>query len=403
MSQEPATAGPAARVPESVNVAGLRVALFAQSVAFGLILGVQGVIWVEVLTKLSLSEGVFGSAQLALPLIGVVVLVFNAQIYGALGARNQSMVSLALLLAGMVSIGLIQSLLGLVLGLLLCGLGFAGLDAATNAAAIDLESVTEKHYLSYMHGFQAASALLGALVAAGGLAAGWTYPQVVVVASLVVCLPVIALTALVKFVGTGADAEAPPDVPASLWRNRQFVSLVVLCFAGSAAEAIAVVWAVIYLRGEGLSIGVAGIAFAAFNGAMIVGRFANGWLVRSRGVRVSLWLSGIGMLVAGGFLLSAGTAAIAVIGVVLLGLAVAGVQPSTISAAGRLGENSGATASGVMLAAYFALLVAPFAYGWLADWSTLQVATILVVLCGVAGTALVFGLPADRKVAEQVA
>src|SRR5687768_12464081 len=137
MSQESA-ARPAAGLSESAHIGGLRVALLAQSIAFGLILGVQGVIWVEVLTRLSLSEGVFGSAQLALPLIGVVVLVFNAQIYGALGAKNQSMVSIALLLAGMLSIGLVQSLLGLVLGLLLCGLGFAGLDAATNAAAIDL-------------------------------------------------------------------------------------------------------------------------------------------------------------------------------------------------------------------------------------------------------------------------
>jgi MFS family permease len=164
-----------------------------------------------------------------------------------------------------------------------------------------------------------------------------------------------------------------------------------------------VVWSVIYLREEGMGIGLAGVLFAAFNGAMILARFGNGWLIRSKGVRTSLWLSGGGMLVAGILLLTAWNLAVAGFGLVLLGLSVAGVQPSTISAAGRLGENSGAAASGVMLAAYFALLAAPFLYGWMAEWSSLQVAMILVALCGVAGTLLVFSLAPGREPATETA
>ncbi|GAB2962617.1 MFS transporter [Saccharothrix stipae] len=372
-----------------------QAALLTQSLAFGVILGVQGVVWTEVLIRLALSDGVFGSAQLALPLVGMVVLALNAKIYSALGAKNQSLLALALLLAGMVTIGLVQNLVGLILGLLLCGLGFASLDAATSAAAIDLEKATGKHFLSFMHGVQAASVVLGALIAGGALAAGWAYPQVMIVVSLAVCVPVGLFTAVVPFVKSAGLVDEE-QIPSSLWKNKQFVTLVAVCFAGSAAEAIAVVWSVIYLREEGMSIGVAGVLFAAFNGAMILARFGNGWLIRSKGVRASLWLSGVGILVAGVLLLTAGNLALAGLGLVVLGLAVAGIQPSTISAAGSLGENSGAAASGVMLAAYFALLAAPFLYGWLAELSSLQVAMILVALCGVASSLLVFSLASGR-------
>src|SRR5918999_1094893 len=173
MSTDPAQATdgtaqqPSAPVPigaQARDRRGIQLALYAQSLAFGVIIGVQGVVWAEVLVRLALSDGVFGSAQLALPLVGMVVLALNAKIYSAMGAKNQSLASLALLLAGMMTIGLVQNLFGLILGLLLCGLGFASLDAATNAADIDVEKVTGKHFISFMHGVQAASVVLGALI-----------------------------------------------------------------------------------------------------------------------------------------------------------------------------------------------------------------------------------------------
>ncbi|GAA1239333.1 MFS transporter [Prauserella halophila] len=344
------------------------------------------------IVELALSEGGFATAQLALPLIGVVVLAYNGRIYTAIGAQRQAFLSALLLLGGMVVIGAIPHVVGLVVGLLLCGLGSASLDAATNAAAIDLERETGRHYLSFMHGFQAGAALLGAAAASGLFALGWEYPAVAIVTTAAVCLPTAVVTLCVRFAVTG-DPEEVEEIPSSLWRNSTFVRLVLLCLVGSAAEAIATVWAVIYLQEGGTSIAVAGAVFGGFNGAMIVGRFANGPLIEAFGARVSLWVSGSLMAVSGLLLLTAPNEIVSAVGVVLLGLAVAGVQPSTISAAGTLGSNSGAAASGIMLSAYLALVIAPFVYGWVADWTSLASAMSIVALCGVVGTLLVAGLP----------
>jgi MFS family permease len=70
-------------------------------------------------------------------------------------------------------------------------------------------------------------------------------------------------------------------------------------------------------------------------------------------------------------------------GFVLMGLAVAGVVPTALTAAGRLAPgSSGATAGRLMAAVYVAFIVSPPLVGWLAERASLRAALLVVGLSG---------------------
>ncbi len=373
------------------NPKSLSAILVAQFIAFGVVLGVQGVIWVEVMADLALREGVFGTLQLALPLVGLLVLMFNGQLYAGLGSKWQSVLALALLGAGMLVLAVTTNLWLFALALVFSGLGFAMLDAATNAAGMDLEQATGRHVMNLMHGLQSAGVMVGAVATGAVLATGLSYHAVAALSVLVFCVPVVLATLPVRFAPGLQEEEAAGD--GALLRNPIFRKLAGITFLGSAAEAVAVVWTVIYLVNLEASIAVSGVIYAIFNGAMLVGRFLNAAVVSRFGSRVSLLISSVGILVAVAPLLAFDNVPAAVVAFTLLGLAVAGVQPTALSASAPLAANTGSVAAGIMMSAYGALLIAPLAYGWIADFSSLRAAMIVLALCGLAAVWLCLGLP----------
>jgi MFS family permease len=114
------------------------------------------------------------------------------------------------------------------------------------------------------------------------------------------------------------------------------------------------------------------------------------------GARASLLLSGAGLLLAAGLLLLPGVP-LAVTGFALTGLAVAGIVPTTLSAAGRLAPgHSGAVSGGLMAAVYLAFTVTPPLVGWLAERASLQAALLVVGLSGAGILGLTLGAGAGR-------
>lgn len=367
--------------------------LAGQFIVFGLILGIQGVIFAEVMVTLALSEGAFGTSQLALPLVGIVVLVFNGRLYTRWGNKRQSTVSVALLGAGMLVLAGLDSLPGFIVVLVLSGLGFAMLDAATSSAIMDVEQATDRHLMNIMHGLQSGSIMLGAFVTGFALAGGVSRRSIAVLSVLLLCLPVILLTTRVRFIppneNTGEQEQESGG--GGFLRKPLFAALAGICFLGSAAEAIAVVWTVVYMRYLEASIAVSGLTFALFNGAMLIGRFLNAAVVTKLGAPASLLMSGIGITASGVPLLASPGVPVAMAAFVVLGLSVAGVQPTALSASAPLSPNTGAVAAAIMMSAYLALLVAPVSYGWIAESVTLRSAMLVVALCGLLAVVLSLG------------
>jgi MFS family permease len=161
------------------------------------------------------------------------------------------------------------------------------------------------------------------------------------------------------------------------------VVLSIICILGVVGESFANLWSVIYLHELGAAAVVGGAAFALFNAAMLAGRLGNSWLVGRRGARISLLVSGAGMLLSALLLLLPNSVPLAIVAFVLLGVAVAGIVPTVLSAGARLAPGNSATLTGgIMAAAYSGFIVCPPLTGWIADRFSLQAALITVGLSG---------------------
>ena len=355
---------------------------------FGVIIGAQGVLWAEVVRALGLTKTVFGVVQLVSPLLSFGLLLFSGQIDRRFGKKRIALVGLALLAVSQIGIARAGGLPLLVGALLLSGAGNGLLETAMNSATPDWERAMRRSVMNSMHAGFSAGAVAGAFGAGVLLGLGWSYERVL--------LSLMLLLAL-SFVATFPIAYPPPDTlpahdePAGaaslrlLARRPGLLALAGLSLLGVVGESVANLWSVIYLHELGAEAILGGAAFALFNMAMLAGRLLNAPLVSRYGSRASLLVSGAGVALAAALLLLPGGVPLAVLSFVLLGLAVAGVVPTVLSAAARLVPgHSGAITGAIMAVAYSGFIVIPPLTGWLADLFSLQIALVSVGLSGLA-------------------
>jgi fucose permease len=355
---------------------------------FGVIIGAQGVLWDQVIKALSLSKTVFGAVQLAAPLISVGLLLVSGQLDSWLGKKRMALAGLALLAAAQLALARAPGLVLLTSALLLTGVGNALLETAMNSTTLDWEHATRRSVLNAMHAGFSGGAMLGAFGAGILLGRGRSYDQILLILMLLAVLVfAISLPATYPPVAR-LEPEAHTGVSATL---RMLVSwpgifvLSMICLFGIAGESAANLWSVIYLRELGASESVSGAAFALFNAMMLLGRLLNAPLVIRRGSQASLLVSGTGIALSAVLLLLPGGVPVAVLAFAVLGLAVAGVVPTVLSAAARLSPgNSGAITGAIMATAYGGFIVIPPLTGWIADHSSLQAALVSVGLSGLA-------------------
>ena len=361
------------------------VALFGCFGLFGAFVGVQGVLWAELMEALRLSEGTFGSAQLAAPLVAIAVLLAGGALCSRASKKALTLLSLAflagsaLVLAGTRSVGMFVG--GLVLG----GAGSGLLEVALNGAALDWERARHRPVMNVLHAGFSAGAVLGALGAGALLQGAWRYGEVLGLVALL-CSVVAVAVAAVRFPPAEAEApRAPAGTLRLLWDRPVLAGLALLGVQGIVGESVANTWSVIYLRSLGAPVLAGGAAFAGFNGAMLLGRLSNATLVTRWGESAALRASGTGLVLAAGLLALPGGAGLAAAAFVLMGLAVAGVVPTVLGAAARVAPGqTGAVAGAIMAAAYGGFIVSPPLIGWLAELASLRVALYTVGLAGLA-------------------
>ena len=352
---------------------------------FGTIIGAQGVLWAEIVPALRLSEGVFGSAQLVSPLIAVGILLLGGQFCAWIGKKRLAVLGLLLLAGSVLVLASAGNVWGLVGALLVAGAGNGMLETAMNAATLDWEQATRRNVMNVMHAGFSGGAVVGAFSAGALLESSWTYSQVLV-ALAGLCGLVLLATLPVRYPPIEAqadDVEVPVAALRLILSRPALGALALLSLLGIVGESVAFTWSVIYLRTLGADVFVGGAAFALFNGSMFVGRLANAPLVARLGPRISLFASGIGLVGATLLLLTPGPLLLAIVAFVVLGLAVAGVVPTVLSAAARLmPHNNGAIVGGMMAAAYAGFIVCPPLIGWLAEIASLRAALLTVGLSG---------------------
>ncbi|HCG28186.1 MAG TPA: hypothetical protein DEU95_00150 [Chloroflexi bacterium] len=350
---------------------------------FGIIAGVRGVVWAEMVDALRIGSGAFGTAQLAASFASIAAVVLYARVAARTGTRSIALVGLALITASMLGLAGAGSLATLIVALAILGAGTGLLDGAMIQGSVDWERLARRARMNVMHAGFSIAAVVGAIGAGIGLAAGASYNALLVGAAGFSLLTFVA-TLFIAYPPTGESAREERGDWRGVLASGAVRTLIGIILFGIVVESVAFIWAVIYLREElGASAAAGGASFALFNATMFAGRLANTPLVARSGPRVSLLASGIGIGAGGLLLVVAGSVPLAMAALALVGLGVAGIFPTVMSAAAaRLPDRSRELTAVVMIVTYLAFMVTPPAIGWVAELSSLRIAMILLPVSG---------------------
>ncbi|MCX4486938.1 MFS transporter [Streptomyces anulatus] len=379
---------------------------------FGIAIGVMTVAWAEVIRSLDLSDGFFGTAHLLLPVVGLLTLLAAKRIYRYLDHRWIGIYGQLALIGLLVMLAVSDHFVGLLIAFVLAGLGSALVDTATNSVFMEIQARGGREVMNMMYAINSGGTVISALGAGALISLGMDYRWVAVLFAVIMA-PALLASFVIKYPPVNQDepeetpsgSEAEGDIGLiKLMRNPLFRVVFVMTVLGIAVESIVQVWSVIYVdQLLDAPIVYGGAAFALFSLTMMIGRMINAWLVASLGIRRSFLISAIGTALSGALLMGAFDLWLSVFAFLLMGIAIAGVQPTCLSAAARVAPSRvNIVAAAMMVPAYAAFIATPTAYGWLSDATSLNTAMVLVVAAGVGVGVLALSRPiaeADRAAA----
>ncbi|MEV4121318.1 MFS transporter [Micromonospora sp. NPDC049645] len=253
---------------------------------------------------------------------------------------------------------------------LLVGLGSGAVDSGLNAYAA---GAFGPRHMNWLHAFFGLGVAIGPLIMTGVLSAGlaWRWGYGIVAAAQLVLATAFALTVRAWQRGVPADAplgaaaatEPAGTAPASSTAVRVPVRETLrlpavwsgtLAFALYVAiEVSAGLWAFLLLtEGRGLSAAAAGGCVSAYWGSLFVGRIVQGVVAERLGAGLVLRASLAGMALGAALIAVPGPAALAVLGLVVVGFAAAPVFPLlTLTTADRVGLAHADRAIGLQIGA----------------------------------------------------
>jgi MFS family permease len=374
---------------------------------FGLFAGCYAVLLADLSGALGLSPGPLGIALF----VGAGAAIAST---GALGWASDRLGRKAYLIlvssafgVGIAGLALAGSYPALLATLVVLYSASGLYDVGMNAVAVDLERLSGRRLMSYLHAAFSGGAMAGSLGAGALRQAGVDY-RLVYLALLVPLAFLVAAFAAARFPrpeAAGTEGERPLGGEASvasteaeggaggrwaLYRNGPLLLVAAIACLGLLAEGEMYHWSGIYLRDTlGLAAVVGGSGVAVFYGAHALGRLAIGWLVGRAGNRRTL--VGSGALAAVGMALSLATTvpALVVGGFLLVGVGLAAVAPVAFSVAGNMvPERAGSAVSVVTTIGYGGFLIGPPLVGGLAEAIGLRAALGVIAVAGAAVFAL---------------
>ena len=387
MTTRPDEVLPGTALPPGPRLRRAGVAARALFAALGVLAGAWGAHVPSVKAAYALDEGQLALALFAVAAGAVASLFVAGRLIGRLGTRRASLwtgVLLALLLASAL---LWPSLPVLLAALALLGMAMSVHDVAINAEGTALERLGGRPLMGQLHAMFSVGAMAGALGAGAMLRLGW--PPALQLALVGGVLALAIGVACAGMLDAHPAAAAGADERRFVWPRGPLLLIGLLILAGLLAEGAMYDWSVLYLQqARGLPQDVAALGYAAFAGAMAVGRFACDRLRARFGDRAllagSAWLGTAALALA---LLSPHPAA-CVAGFAFAGLGLAPVVPLLYSAASRApGSTSAAAIAAASSIGYSGMVIGPPLIGAIAEASSLA-AALWVVVAAVALLAL---------------
>ncbi|MCU1668161.1 MAG: major facilitator superfamily 1 [Blastococcus sp.] len=384
-----------ARVPPA-SVGRLRAAVTALFVLDGAVFGSWASRVPDVAARVGAGHSALGVALLCLSLGALVCMRLTGSLCARFGAGPVSAAAAVAVSASAVLPGLVFSVPGLCVALLVFGAATGMVNVAANAVGVQVEARVGRPVLSGLHAGFSFGGLGGALV--GGAASSFlgVTPHLVLVAAAGLFVSAWALPPLLGAGRGGVEPHRQEHVDRG-GRRPTAVLVVLGAIAGCTAfgEGALTDWGALLLREQlAAPATLAAAGYAAFALAMALGRMFGGRMLVAWGER--RLLVGGTLLAAVGTLMAITTSSllIALAGFVVVGAGLANVFPLAIARAGLLGG-----APGIALATtvgYTGLLGGPPVIGLLADQAGLPVALASVAGCAVVAAFLVLTVSGAR-------
>lgn len=343
------------------------------------------------LPRLSISETIVGLLIFGFGVGAVAAMPWSGRLIARHGSRRVTGwfgPVAALALAGVV---LAPGVWAAALALAVFGAGIGGMDVAMNANAVEVERRLDRAVMSSSHGFWSLGGFLGGATGGPAIAAFGATGH----ATAVSILSLVALLAALAF--AVADAPHEDDAasrPRGLPRDPLIWLIGLMALFSMVPEGAVLDWSALYLGKElGAPLQTAGLAFAAFSGAMALMRFTGDMLRDRFGAVATLRWSAI--VAAAGLALGGLATAplVAIAAFAVAGLGMANTVPIAFSAGGNHpGLVRGAGLAVVTTTGYAGILVAPSLIGRIGENTGfspvyLGVAAMMGVVAALAGLA----------------
>jgi MFS family permease len=370
----------------------------------------------EIADAVGATPATFGLALLGTGVGGIVGSVLAPRLARIAGVPRAAVVSAAVLMVGVTTVGFAPTVPALFAAFALLGLTDGVADISQNALMFDVQRLGERSVASRMHAVWSVGALAGTGV--GTVAASLRIGVVAQTIGLAVVGLALVATARrathdVPVARAAAAAAAttvvPPDpdpaaAPAGRSNGRLglWVLIATTGLVVATIESVANEWSALTLReGLGTSLAVAGLGPTSFAAAMLVGRLVGDRAIDRFGA-VATARAGAAAVVAGGGGGLALAAWLDVPALLLGGLVVAGVGTATLFplmlAAGDRLDASGRGVAVASLGARAGFLVVPVLVGAVGDRFGLVVGFALLPVAGaVTLVALPRALRAGRR------
>jgi fucose permease len=323
--------------------------------------------------KLNLSNGVTGVTLVAIAVGSILTFPRAGRLVARRGSSPIAIAATAILVLSLPLVGLAPHVLILMPLLLLLGVGNGGMEVSMNSQGVEVERFLGTNIMSSLHGCYSLGAFAGALVGAG-FAALDIAPVVhftIISATGLIALLVVKSGLIPDAAHEVTDASAPSFVlpPRALW------VLGMVAFSAAVCEGAIADWSGLYLDdGLDTSAGFAALGFAAFQLAMLIGRFSGDELVRRFG---PVMVARRGGLVAGvglGIAIAIGLPIPTLVGFMAAGIGLAVAFPLAMSAAGNYaGLPSSRSVASVATVGYIGFLAGAPTLGWFAELTSLRV------------------------------
>lgn len=339
------------------------------------------------------NEATLGTLLLCLGVGALIAMPLTGSLTTRFGCRRVIVAALALVMLSTPLLAAISHpvLLGLVL--LVFGIGVGVTDCAMNIQAILVEKASPAPLMSGFHGMYS----FGGIAGAGLMTLLLTLGVNVIVATVLITLTVIVLTALSY---PGLLTYANPREGAAFAMPRGIVLLLgMVCFSVFLTEGTVLDWSAVYLtQVRDMPETLGGLGYTCFAVAMTAARMT--------GDRVVANLGRLTVVVGGALTAAAGLALVifitswplSLIGYILIGAGCANIVPVMFSAVGQQSVMPQSVAVPAMTTmGYLGVLSGPAVIGYVAHFSSLTLAFSFIMALMVFVGAVSFTLNLDQR------